>query len=116
MSKSTATGREKKRIARKQRKSQIRKAQYAASSARKRGSDSITRTSTPHVGRRDYSHDFEDFKKDLRRKDAMERQDEYDGLSVQEKIGRAEMAPGNAKKELAKLKEQLATLTSTKKK
>lgn len=52
---------------------------------------------------------------ELKQVEAKARQEEYDSLSTEEKIARAEARPGNSARELAKLRKRLANREEFKK-
>lgn len=103
MSKASSQGREAKRLARKRKKSEIRAAQYKASAERKRNKGEKKVSSTQHVGRASYSHAIADARKEQRHLDAQERQEYHNGLTVKEKIAKAQSRRGESKSEIARL-------------
>ena len=60
-------------------------------------------TDTKKKGRESYSHAKAYARKAKRREEAEIRQDKYDSLSLREKLAKANKAPGNSKRELARL-------------
>jgi len=94
--------REQKKMERKQRKSKVRAAQYAASAARKNQKGHKVAVKRP-VKINGYSFAKKNAKLNIKRNEAISRQNQWAELTVTEQINELKNRPGESKRQITRL-------------